>query len=473
MKIAIIHYHLKTGGVTTVIRQQINALKSRCELLLLSGEAPETDFEIPVVHVPGLAYDEKIPPSTTPEAVANAVNRAVIKAFDTPADVLHVHNPLLSKNRYLPNILTRLQETGHRLLLHVHDLAEDGRPQVYCHTCPYPCDCHYAVINSRDHAKMAQSGLLPEGLHLLPNVVNHLPADSPPPADGQCVLYPVRAIRRKNIGEALMLSLFFYKKLPLMITQPPNSAADIPAYEMWKSFAEQHNLNVRFEAGLHQDFAELVSRSRYMITTSISEGFGFSFLEAWTAGKYLNGRLLPDICRDFTQNGVHLGHLYATLKVPVEWAGGDAFQEKWLSSMTAALARFRVSGGFVRLQALLSRIMAGGLVDFGHLDEYSQAMVLKSVLTRSGYREKLVAINPFLADFGKPADPEILMANETAVHRHYHPDTYGEKLMTVYEQVCARKVHHAVDKAALLTQYLEPENLSLLKWGQFEEQVAF
>ncbi len=33
MKIAFVHYHLKTGGVTTVIKQQIQSIQPTCEVL--------------------------------------------------------------------------------------------------------------------------------------------------------------------------------------------------------------------------------------------------------------------------------------------------------------------------------------------------------------------------------------------------------------------------------------------------------
>ena len=39
MKIALMHYHLKTGGVTTVIKQQIRAVRGICETLVLTGGA--------------------------------------------------------------------------------------------------------------------------------------------------------------------------------------------------------------------------------------------------------------------------------------------------------------------------------------------------------------------------------------------------------------------------------------------------
>ena len=56
MKIAFLHYHLKTGGVTTVIRQQAEALANDDEVLVISGAEPQSDFPADVVVIPELAY---------------------------------------------------------------------------------------------------------------------------------------------------------------------------------------------------------------------------------------------------------------------------------------------------------------------------------------------------------------------------------------------------------------------------------
>ena len=81
-----------------------------------------------------------------------------------------------------------------------------------------------------------------------------------------------------------------------------------------------------FEAGLTNDFESLVLSSEFIITTSITEGFGFSFLEPWTAKKMLWGRKLPDICEDFEKNGVQLDHLYTTLNIPIGWTSAGSMK---------------------------------------------------------------------------------------------------------------------------------------------------
>lgn len=206
MKIALLHFHLKRGGVTTVIRQQIDALRPFCDCLVISGSPPPEPFACQVAVVPGLGYDTNRGGQDTPAAVADAVQEAVSSHWSGGCDILHVHNPLLAKNRDFIDILNLLQQRGATLFLHIHDFAEDGRPQVYFRQ-DYPANCHYGVINSRDYDLLMQAGLDARGLHLIPNAVEgprrKMPDtenDKPPR-----VLYPVRAIRRKNIGEAVLL----------------------------------------------------------------------------------------------------------------------------------------------------------------------------------------------------------------------------------------------------------------------------
>jgi glycosyltransferase involved in cell wall biosynthesis len=52
-----------------------------------------------------------------------------------------------------------------------------------------------------------------------------------------------------------------------------------------------------------------------VITTSILEGFGFSYIEPWIIDRAVIGRSIPFITPDFQAAGMKLGHLYAALIV--------------------------------------------------------------------------------------------------------------------------------------------------------------
>ncbi|MBT8371425.1 MAG: glycosyltransferase family 1 protein, partial [Deltaproteobacteria bacterium] len=257
MKIAFLHYHLKTGGVTTVIKQQLEAIDRRWKPLVLTGYPSEKPFPADIVQIPELAYSSDVKSSFNPEVVAQKILKTICSRFDGPCDVLHVHNPTLAKNKQLLTILKSLQKRGLKLFLQIHDFAEDGRPLAYFSE-EYPADCHYGVINMRDYEIMRKAGLQKEGLHRLPNAVRPSYIERPPVDQKPIVLYPIRAIRRKNIGEAILLSLFFRQRQHLTITLPPNSPADIGSYEGWKTFVKDQKLNIEFDKGLNHDFQTLV-----------------------------------------------------------------------------------------------------------------------------------------------------------------------------------------------------------------------
>jgi hypothetical protein len=466
MKIAFIHYHLNTGGVTTVLKQQLGAISDWCRTLVLSGAVPETSFPARVVHIPELAYSRQYKGQFDPEEAAQAILKAIHTRFDGPCDVLHVHNPTLAKNHQYIKILTALQEKGANLLLQIHDFAEDGRPQAYFSES-YPADCHYGVINGRDYDILLKAGLKPGGLHLLTNMVappGKMP--SPEPLPKPMTLYPVRAIRRKNIGEAILLSLFFKNKTTLSITLPPNSAADMVSYRNWKAFVKDRHLTVEFDRGLNHDFETSVISAESLITTSITEGFGFSYLEPWLFGKILWGRKLPDICRDFEENGIHLQHLYDRLLVPVDWFGLHLFRTKWVNSVRQACRLFnhRVVGAVI--QQAFDSCTKDGHTDFGLLDEESQKQVIDKLIGNPGKREVLAQLNPFLIKAGDVSDKSrIIRHNREAIEKSYNQKQYGQLLGQAYSRVANTPVKQCIDKRVLISAFLDLERFSLLKWS--------
>ena len=468
MKIVLIHYHLNTGGVTSVIRDQIRAITSiGGDVLVVSGTAPhDNTFSAPVVPIEALAYDQDVKGSPMPAHSADAILSAIHAHWPEGADVIHVHNPTLAKNRRLQEILQLLQDRGQRLLCQIHDFAEDGRPEVYYRT-PYLRDCHYACINNRDHRLLMASGLKSDGCHLLPNAVSL----SPPPPAGEVgpdadVLYPVRAIRRKNIGEAILLTLFFAPRQRLGITLPPNSPKDQVEYALWRHFVQEYYLPVNFEAGLKSDFSRLMATCGYVLTTSINEGFGFAFLEPWVAGKPLWGRLLPDICTGFSQNGLRLGHLYTGLRIPLNWTAERELSRRWQSAMQAAAEHYGLLLAYGQTAAGWGAVTAGRMIDFGLLDEASQRDVILKLIDKKSDRDHLISNNLFLMKPGPTqiASPDIAH-NRSVVEAHYHPGQYARRLEAVYRAVIHHPVAHQIDKQHLARAFLEPARFSLLKWG--------
>jgi hypothetical protein len=467
MKIAFLHYHLKTGGVTTCLKQQVAALKNDCDMFVITGEKPAGGFPVDTFHIPALAYSNGHQDPINPQDIADTVIKAIQTRFDGPADILHVHNPILAKNKAFLKILSALQKKGVPLFLQIHDFAEDGRPLSYFPE-EYPADCHYGVVNSRDYRILLKAGLTKKGLHHLSNTVN-LPEGPPVSANsGPFVVYPIRGIRRKNIGEAILLSLFFESDETLVITLPPNSPADMASYVDWKIFSAAHRLRVEFDAGLERPFETIARSARYLLTTSITEGFGFSFLEPWLFKKSVWGRRLADICCDFEANGVRLDHMYTKLNVPIAWVGPQGFFDRWRHTIENVTKLFDLRIDPDRIQAAYKLITAGGKIDLGLLNEDYQRQVILKLLSDPAYSQDLIKLNPFLLKFGRiKNENDIIKTNHGAVTRNYNTPLYRQKLLAVYKAVDTHQVRQRIDKKILLGEFLDLTKFSLLKWGDY------
>ncbi len=467
MKIAFIHYHLKTGGVTTVIRHQAAALQAAgWDVMILTGEAPPGDFPFNASFIPGLGYEHMLEGDHSAENVFRAILNTIQRRWPSGPDVVHVHNPTLAKNKILQAILKKLQSSGLTLLCQIHDFAEDGRMGAYFDES-YVADCHYAVVNQRDYQLLLDAGLDPQGCHVLPNPIS-TPDIQPQVSyhERGPVLYPIRAIRRKNIGEAILLSLYFKPPGLVQITLPPNSPGDFDPYNQWREFVNRHSLSVQFESGVDKDFGKLLQECRYVLTTSITEGFGFAFLEPWCMGKALWGRLLPDICGSYINAGIRLDHLYTQLAVPTHWLDVDALSEQWKTAMHNASERYNFALSNHQIDDAWRVVVSDDFIDFGLLNESFQAQIVEKVMTDSAAHQQLVVLNPFLSRPGPPEiSADLIEQNGASVVQHYSAENYTIRLMHIYTHVANTKIRQSINKTTLLSAFLAPKNFSLLKWG--------
>lgn len=460
MRALIVHYHLKPGGVTTVIRRQLSALAlAGIDAAVLSGEAAP-GFGGTVSVEPALGYE---PPGAgdapDPERVA-AITAAIRLEADAlgPDTVIHVHNPAIRKNASLPAALSALAASGRRVVAHVHDLAEDWRPDVYSRQ-PYPEGVCWAAINRFDAEALRAAGA--GSAAFLPNPVPcpRLP-DGPRAARGRprgaLVLCPVRGIRRKNLGETVLLSLFMRPGGRVGVTLPPSSPKDVPYYGAWRETAERLGAPVTFGMGLDHGLDELYARALAVLTTSVKEGFGMSFLEPAARGIPTTGRRLARVVPDFEAEGLSFPALYDALAVPRGLFDEDAFRRRVGTVVEAALAAFgRRAPGFAASVAG-SVLDAGGQgPDFGRLDETAQAEALSALASSRRARSAFLALNPFVEGWDEtaaalvPPDPDALSPWSEAA--------YGERLASLYRAALESGGGAAPDKEKLLDIYLSPE----------------
>ena len=470
------HYHLRPGGITTVLRDQVAALQHRADCIVMTGEPPAEKLDpllmAAVRVVPGIGYAEAGTGAPDPRAAAEALSRAMLDAWGAPADILHVHNPTLNKNPSLPAILRLLQDDGMRLLVQVHDLAEDGRSSAFFPIREdYPRDCHYCVINSRDRDALVNAGLRPEGVHLMWNVVRppvdlharpaaraarHVPRDKPLE-----LIYPVRGIRRKNIGEAILLAALLPGRL--VLTLPPRNEADVARHSAWRVFARSLALPIRFDAGLDQPLDQLMREADGALTTSLNEGFGFAFLEPWTAGLPVGGRRVSHVCNDFERDGVRLPLQYESLPVPIDLFDAASFSLRWRDALSAAFRSFDKNLDASALSGAWSGMIHASGVDFGALDEHAQREAISRLCADSGARRRMESrdLETLRRGFAAP-DWLLVEQNEAVIRDAYGMRRYAELLEEVYRAVHDLSVTQRIDRRVLLDGFLDPRSFRML-----------
>jgi len=280
------------------------------------------------------------------------------------------------------------------------------------------------------------------------------------------ILYPVRAIRRKNIGEAFLLSLFFPENHALIITLPPNSDRDFHYYALWKQFAKDMHLNIIFEASEKYNFTDLVQSAKRIITTSISEGFGFSYLEPWTAGQMLSGRRLTGICSDFTGKHMELEHLYDKILIPISSIDHHLFFHQWKACILENARLLKISVSESAINKVFKRITSDSTIDFGMLDEHFQIQVIKDIESDINFKIRLMDLNPFLSDLSQTHNnSQIIRHNRSIVEKEFSQKAYKNLLIKTYQKIICQPVSHHIDKKILAENFLNLDKFSLLKWS--------
>lgn len=511
MNIAIIHYHLNRGGVSRVVANQLRALNSvlgddeTCRVAIIHGgradgwpqdlDSQLSQLQFSLHSLPSLDYDDR--PVAEPEVLADQLRTLLGELYFPPLEtVLHVHNHCLGKNASLPGAISRLAEDGFALLLQVHDFAEDFRPRNYrllsdalgdipLQAIQYPQapQIHYAVLSRRDESVLSDAGIARERLHWLPNPVPE-PENLPDKNVArkklwqQCgiseseryLLYPVRGIRRKNLGELLLWSILVPKGTQTAVTLAPLNPNERVYYDAWEALATELDLPCRFDTGGpgKLEFAENLAAADLVLTTSIAEGFGMVFLEAWLSGLNLVGRDLPEITADFKDAGLCLDGLYERLQVPLSWVGEADFREATRRAYESVLSAYGMpllsEDDFERGFACKIREEC---VDFGDLNEPLQEKVIRRVAGDSKSRDELLQINPQIANACASSSDEIVEQNRLLISQTYSLSASGKQLLELYQKIISSQRepprYSTSDENSLLGRFLDLTRFRLIR----------
>ncbi|QQY11220.1 MAG: glycosyltransferase [Candidatus Xiphinematobacter sp.] len=451
MRIAIVHYHLRIGGVSRVIELACRALLQRTDvsLAVLAGDvsslSPIPDL-VPVALIPGLDYRD--PPSNTHKtALLQELKRSACRLLKGPPDVWHLHNHSLGKNLALLEATARLAKEGHAMLLQIHDFAENQRLEDYqrlIHAYGSPLEVGnllypstpriaYALLNSRD-VTLLKRIQFPGKLFLLPNPALPQPVTQHQPpkrrGDVRYITYPCRSIRRKNIGEALLFACALPKDRKLALAMPPKISNECLSYMRWKSIANRWLIPVEFMHSCpNTSIGDFISSSEALLTTSLEEGFGMVFLECWLFNKPLLGRDIPLITADLRSAGIVLDSLYDFLGIPVSLIGKRQVYRSLFHHLRQNAAAIGIPVKTQLCERMLQRALRGNQIDFGRLEPLLQERVLH-----------LAAQSPSVARdfFPRPltlTSMETIRLNCGVVAREYSLERYLSRLLEIYSTI--------------------------------------
>ncbi|MGB0369917.1 MAG: glycosyltransferase family 4 protein [Opitutales bacterium] len=485
LKIAVVHYHFKPGGVTRVAQSTLSGFEKLSEDIqfgFISGPPGYSDDDSQSRCLDELGYTSANQ-TIDPEALYFSIIGAAREIFDGLPDVWHIHNHSLGKNKAFAGVVRRLAADGRPLLLHIHDFAEDGRPSNYAHIQEglespedlYPIGehIHYALLNGRDFAIMREAGIPASNIHLLPNPVpapqgtfDETPADLSAICErDRLFLYPVRAVRRKNLGELLFWGALAPEDTWLANTLDPSNPNFRPAFDAWIEKAKALELPVVFELGSRTDasFDEIIARAETMVTTSVAEGFGLGFLEPWTFGKAVIGRDLPEITQDFKEEALHLDHLYARLDIPVDFVGDlGPLKEETRTHFAELREQYGEAYSEEDIDEIFETWIQNDHIDFGVLSEPFQESIIERVISeRPAWAQKLA--DTF---FGGEISSDAIESNDSIIRKSYTPQSYAETLLDIYNTLASARVERVlghIDPRGVLSSFLSPTRFNLLR----------
>ncbi len=494
LKIAIIHYHLRGGGVTRVIENTVSALNRRdADTVVLIGEEPPAGCPIQSYCriIEGMSYGYNDEAQSDAETIAADLKEQAQQALGSTPDVWHIHNHALGKNIELTRAILKLAEEGHSVLFQLHDFAEDGRSSNYKRYRTYPLEndgedlthylypqadhLHYGVLNGRDYRFLSDAGVEPSHLHLIQNPVyiegDTADSSNPPPDDSlfdpdkKLFLYPTRAIRRKNVGEFVLWAILSEADQEFAVTLSPKNPEQRSNYVKWTSLSNKYQLPLHFEVGRRWsgNFPQLMRRADYIVTTSVAEGFGFCFLEPWLFERPLFGRDLPLITNDFRETDIQLPGLYRSLTLPIEWFTRERLFNTLRKGLEQTYAAYGKTLPDQVLNEALSLLTKNDRIDFGVLDESAQEQILELLIHRPDLHRHLQP-SALIPANDSPSTSQI-KENRQQIASEFNLEKYTDRLLNLYRKVAASSttsVEYGISEP-LLDRFLDPEMFTLLR----------
>ena len=490
--LVIVHYHLLPGGVCSALKNSLVALSrsgwlSQRSVKILTGRKTGIDRFRTFLDQQGLKtqievdsrldYSEGVWPGR--DAFWQEASRLASWFLQQVRgdSLFWAHNPTLGKNGLVTAALMKAAQQAvvrgmaHQFLYHIHDFAECGRLRNLNHLRTswgdggledfYPPfeNVSYAVLNQADSRRLAQAGIPEERVFVLPNAVPFARTEKGKSKESigkDLQIYaqtrhyrfeygrpwwtlPIRLIRRKNVVEALFLAAMAEDSPQLLITLDANSEPERPYAEAVKELfrKEKHAAVVGFGhelVGSAFSFDDLLLASDVVVSTSLLEGFGFTFLEGANRGRPLAGRNLAEVTSDFVDAGFPSTALYDEFLVPID---GQTRKEMIRKGQRFAQEQGRLLGlnhlTVDRFGEEVEAIFSNTTVDFGFL-ELSQQIHLAGLLRGGDLLGELKLLNSKAAE---PAEfpPDFC----ERVEERFGLESHASKLAATFEGIFARQ----------------------------------
>jgi glycosyltransferase involved in cell wall biosynthesis len=451
LKLIILHYHLRPGGIRRIIElatpHLLNANSGIEKVILATGEDAAANWKQPFAkNIAPAALETFVEPAFIYLSEQNlaaiditrriqAALKKLLASCDDKNTLVWAHNLGIARNLILTREIARACAAKNiPLISHHHDWWFDNRwlrwPEMRRFgfrtlataakaIFPAPPNVRHFTINQSDATQLKKHlgnevGWLPnlseraakvseEKLQEARSWLRHQLNDREAPV----WILPCRLLRRKNVAEALLLTRWLRPEAWLVTTGGVSSADEQYYSAVLSAAAHQHHWRLRLGilAGNETrkpSVAELLATSEAVMLTSIQEGFGLPYLEAAASRRPLIARGIPNIMPDLNRFGFKFPQCYEEILVAPElfdWRKEFQRQAKLFNAWREQLPR--ASKHLVGEPALLASGNSPRVVPFSRLTLSAQIEVLSKPARESW--EKCAALNPFLAVWKKRA----------------------------------------------------------------------
>lgn len=489
MNVVLLHCHYDRGGVTSVVLNQMSSLISDDgvqKILLVSaprssGLPEHLPDKVSRFEVSQLDYDLRSFGVDITRQRVSEISQLLTQLFHqeglTPRDtILHWHNHSLGKNVALPGVVKELATDGWRSMLQIHDFAEDYRPLNYSNLIraigandsstvdhylyPVAPQIHYCTLTRSDAEILQQRGVPNSTIGFLPNSVAFDRRDQKEaleeqeekltlvrkafdlPMDSRWCVYPVRGIRRKNVGEFLLLSQLSREDRFSAITLCPTTSVEEKSYRRWKDVAHRYAPRAVFDAGHREgvSFQDNLLASDLILSTSVAEGFGMAFLEPWLLGRPVLARRLKNVIPDFESFGLKLHQFYRSIPIPgnPSWIGickrewREQFRKSWAGIPASMIPRVSID------EVFSTQVNDSDQIDFALLSPARQIEVLQKISADNGFQ---AAVRDRAAEvvqaLDAPMSHDVIQHNAEMVRSEFGLSSMQERLRHLYSRLLA------------------------------------